>query len=219
MIYTINGIITEVDVISSFVVIECGGVGYKLTVTANTLASLPSPAYTPSGDIDPSASPVRVYTHMAVKEDGIELYGFSSKEELDTFRLLISVSGVGPKAAMSILSLLTPKKLALTVAAEDAKTISRAPGVGGKTAARVILELKDKLAKAYPQFETSTELSSDKAGAAASSAGSGKLSDAYSALTVLGYSRSEIAAAMKNVDMSLPLEDIIKAALAALMRQ
>ena len=218
MIYTINGILTEVDVISSFVVIECGGVGYKLIVTANTLASLPSPAFTPSGDIDPAAAPVRVYTHMAVKEDGVELYGFSSKEEMDTFRLLISVSGVGPKAAMSILSLLTPKKLAMTVAAEDAKTISRAPGVGGKTAARVILELKDKLAKAFPEFGTDTELPSDKAGASPT-AGSGKLSDAYSALTVLGYSRSEIAAAMKNVDMSLPLEDIIKSALAALMRQ
>lgn len=216
MIYTIKGTITEVDVTASMVVIECGGIGYKLTVTANTLSSLPSPSFTPSGEADPNAPHVRVYTYMSVKEDAVELFGFSSKEELDTFKLLISVSGVGPKGAISILSLLPPKKLALTVAAEDSKAISRAPGIGAKTAARVILELKDKLAKAFPLSDSVSESDPVKD---VRSADGGKLSDAYSALTVLGYSRSEIAAAMKNVDMTGSLEDMIKSALASLMKQ
>ena len=135
MIYTIRGILTEADVTGSFIVIECGGVGYKLTVTANTLTSLPTPVFTPSGDVAEGEA-VKVYTYMSVKEDAVELFGFASKDELEAFKLLISVSGVGPKAATSILSLLTPKKLAFTIASEDTKTISRAPGVGAKTAAR-----------------------------------------------------------------------------------
>ena len=118
---------------------------------------------------------------------------------------------------MAILSLFTPQKLAFTVAAEDTKSISRAPGVGGKTAARVVLELKDKLMKAFPEFDIqnvqgnvkTTEASADK----------GKMADARDALAVLGYSRSEIAAAMKNVDMSGSVEEIIRESLASLMKQ
>lgn len=217
MIYTLNGIITESDITSSFVVIECGGVGYKLTVTANTLATLPTPVYMPDGNLSESGAKVRVYTYMAVKEDAVELFGFSSKEELDAFKLLISVSGVGPKAAMSILSLLTPRKLAFVVASEDTKSISRAPGVGAKTAARVVLELKDKMAKAFPEFDSSTPADSPKVTKAA--ADKGKIKDAQDALAVLGYSRSEIAAAMKNADMNGSVEDIIRESLAALMKQ
>jgi len=216
MIYTLNGIITESDITSSFVVIECAGVGYKLTVTANTLASLPTPAYTPSGDVSISGEKVRVYTYMAVKEDAVELFGFSSKEELDAFKLLITVSGVGPKAAMSILSLFTPRKLAYVIASEDTKSISRAPGVGGKTAARVVLELKDKLPKAFPEFDTAPVQESPKA--QKSAADKTKLKDAQDALAVLGYSRSEIAAAMKNVNMDGSVEDIIRESLTALMK-
>ena len=216
MIYTLNGIITESDITSSFVVIECAGVGYKLTVTANTLASLPTPAYTPSGDVSVSGEKVRVYTYMAVKEDAVELFGFSSKEELDAFKLLITVSGVGPKAAMSILSLFTPRKLAYVIASEDTKSISRAPGVGGKTAARVVLELKDKLPKAFPEFDTAPVQESPKA--QKSAADKTKLKDAQDALAVLGYSRSEIAAAMKNVNMDGSVEDIIRESLTALMK-
>lgn len=216
MIYTLNGIITESDITSSFVVIECAGVGYKLTVTANTLASLPTPAYTPSGDVSVNGEKVRVYTYMAVKEDAVELFGFSSKEELDAFKLLITVSGVGPKAAMSILSLFTPKKLAYVIASEDTKSISRAPGVGGKTAARVVLELKDKLPKAFPEFDTAPVQESPKA--QKSAADKTKLKDAQDALAVLGYSRSEIAAAMKNVNMDGSVEDIIRESLTALMK-
>lgn len=216
MIYTLNGIITESDITGSFVVIECGGVGYKLTVTANTLASLPTPVYTPSGDVAEGAR-VKVYTYMAVKEDAVELFGFGSKEELDAFKLLISVSGVGPKAGMSILSLFTPRKLAFVIASEDTKSISRAPGVGGKTAARVVLELKDKFAKAFPEFDTSAIPESPKTAKAASD--KGKIKDAQDALAVLGYSRSEIAAAMKNVNTAGSVEDIIRESLAALMKQ
>ncbi len=216
MIYTLNGIITESDITSSFVVIECAGVGYKLTVTANTLASLPTPAYTPGGDVSVSGEKVRVYTYMAVKEDAVELFGFSSKEELDAFKLLITVSGVGPKAAMSILSLFTPRKLAYVIASEDTKSISRAPGVGGKTAARVVLELKDKLPKAFPEFDTAPVQESPKA--QKSAADKTKLKDAQDALAVLGYSRSEIAAAMKNVNMDGSVEDIIRESLTALMK-
>ncbi len=215
MIYTLNGIITESDITSSFVVIECAGVGYKLTVTANTLASLPTPAYTPSGDVM-GGEKVRVYTYMAVKEDAVELFGFSTKAELDAFKLLITVSGVGPKAAMSILSLFTPKKLAYVIASEDTKSISRAPGVGGKTAARVVLELKDKFPKAFPEFDSSPVQESPKA--QKSAADKTKLKDAQDALAVLGYSRSEIAAAMKNVNMDGSVEDIIRESLAALMK-
>ena len=132
------------------------------------------------------------------------------------YRLLISVSGIGPKAAMSILSLFTPRSLASAVAANDVKSISRAPGVGPKTAARVALELKDKIARNFPQFS-----SSDNSGdyiPAAANAPVNNLNDAREALAVLGYSRSEIAAAMKDVDPASPVEDIIKAALGQLMK-
>lgn len=215
MIYTIRGILTEADVTGSFIVIECGGVGYKLTVTANTLTSLPTPAFTPSGDTA-EGEVVKVYTYMAVKEDAVELFGFASKEELEAFKLLISVSGVGPKAATSILSLLTPKKLAFTIASEDTKTISRAPGVGAKTAARVVLELKEKMAKAFPLSGVDEVVSPKKEKAVADKS---KLKDAQDALAVLGYSRSEIAAAMKNVSTDGSVEDIIRDCLAALMKQ
>ncbi len=215
MIYTIRGILTEADVTGSFIVIECGGVGYKLTVTANTLASLPAPVFTPSGDVAEGET-VKVYTYMSVKEDAVELFGFASKDELEAFKLLISVSGVGPKAATSILSLLTPKKLAFTIASEDTKTISRAPGVGAKTAARVVLDLKEKMAKAFPLSGVDEVVSPKKEKAVADKS---KLKDAQDALAVLGYSRSEIAAAMKNVSTDGSVEDIIRDCLAALMKQ
>lgn len=214
MIYSLRGELTELDVTSGCVVIECGGVGYRLTATANTVASLPSIAYTPSGDVE-NAPTVKLYTYMSVKEDALELFGFKDREELDTFRLLISVQGVGPKAAMSILSLFTPQKLALTVASEDTKGLSRAPGIGAKTAARIVLELREKMAKAFP-YLTGDAPSEQSAKKSATAADKTKLRDAQDALAVLGYSRSEIAAAMKELDLALPLEDIIKHALAVL---
>ena len=218
MIYTLRGLLTEADVTGSAIVIECAGVGYRLTATANTIASLPSLRYGPDGDVN-EYDEIKVYTYMAVKEDGVELFGFKDKEELDTFKLLISVQGVGPKAAMSILSLFTPGKLAFVVASEDTKSISRAPGVGAKTAARIVLELKDKMAKAFPDYGASSFKESIKPKSSAAVADKTKLKDAQDALAVLGYSRSEIAAAMKNVDLTSSVEDIIKESLSALMKQ
>lgn len=217
MIYSLRGELTELDVTSGTVVIECGGVGYKLTSTANTVSSLPSISYMPSGEVQ-NAPTVKLYTFMSVKEDAVELFGFKDREELDTFKLLTSVQGVGPKAAMSILSLFTPQKLALTVASEDTKGLSRAPGIGSKTAARIVLELRDKLAKAFPYLSVD-EPADQPAKKVSVPADKTKLRDAQDALAVLGYSRSEIASAMKNVDLKGTLEDIIKNALAALMNQ
>ena len=151
---------------------------------------------------------------MAVREDDVELFGFATQEELASFKLLISVSGIGPKAAMSILTLLSPEKFALAVCTEDKKTIAKANGIGPKTAARVILELKDKLIK-------ETDLSSPIAASpAASTAGAarGKLSEAVDALVVLGYSRAEASGILKDLDPSLELEDLIRAALKKLMK-
>ena len=217
MIETLYGQILETDALACTAIIECAGVGYRVAVTANTLSQLPAPEYAPDGTRI-AGKPIRIYTHMAVREDGVELFGFYSREELAMFRLLISVSGVGPKAGMSILSLLTPKKLALVIAAEDTKSISRAPGVGAKTAARVVLELKEKVAKNFPQYTADNVVEPDVPAAASKTAKSGSLADARDALVVLGYSRSEVTAAMKNVDPSQPTETIIKQALAVLMK-
>jgi len=216
MINTLYGILFMVDPVACSVVIECGGVGYRVQVSAGTLSRLPSPGYGPDGMPLESAEKVRLFTYMAVREDAVDLYGFATSEELDMFKMLISVQGVGPKAGMSILSLMTPRTLAMTIAAEDTKAISKAPGVGAKTAARVVLELKEKLGKLYPATDgIPTPAASPSAG---KTAASGKLADAQEALQVLGYSRSEIAAAMKHVDMEASLEEIIKKALAALMK-
>lgn len=207
MIYSLNGDLVYLDALSSTAVIECAGVGYKVTVTSGTLAHLPYNAEKPQK--------VRVFTHMQVREDAVELFGFYTQAELTMFRHLISVSGVGPKAAISVLSLLSPDKLAMAVAAEDAKAISKAPNVGAKTAARIILELKSKLAKDFPM----TGEASSAAEIPAADAGGGKLSDAQEALLVLGYSRAEVNGALKKVDSALPLEEMIRRALALLMKQ
>ena len=217
MIETLYGQIFETDTSSCSVIIECCGIGYRVTVTANTLAHLPSKKYAPDGTALNSEN-VRLYTHMAVREDAVDLFGFYTREELSMFRLLISVSGIGPKAGMSILSLFTPKGLASAVAAGDTKSISRAPGIGAKTAARVALELKDKIPKAFPQFGADFAGEEDVIGAAAVTKNAGKMDDVRDSLAVLGYSRSEIAAAMKNADMNASVEDNIKAALAYLMK-
>lgn len=216
MIETLYGKIFEMDAVSCGIILECCGVGYKVTVTANTLSKLPTPKFTPAGD-PMEGTPIRLYTYMAVREDGVDLYGFYTREELNMYRLLISVSGIGPKAAMSILSLFTPRSLAAAVSANDVKSISRAPGIGPKTAARVALELKDKIAKNFPQFASAPDDMSDFV-PAAPAASANNLGDARDALTVLGYSRSEIAAALKDADPASPVEDIIKTALAQLMK-
>ena len=129
MFYYLNGELAYRDV--STCVIDCGGVGYKLTLSLTTSSALQ----------DKMGQKVKLYTYLAVREDGIELFGFGSNEERACFNNLISVSGVGPKAAMSILSIMTPDKFSIAVCTEDAKAISKAPGIGSKTALRIILEL------------------------------------------------------------------------------
>ena len=207
MFYYISGKLAHLD--PAFAVIDAGGVGYKLTISAATHAQMP-----PHRSV--SEKPVvTLYTYMAVREDGIELFGFAGEDELDSFKLLISVSGVGPKAAISILSLLSPQKLALAVCTDDKKTISKANGVGPKTAARIVLELKDKL-KAEG-FSPADEADHNDMSDIFSS--SDKRSDAISALSVLGYTRSEAESVIKKIDITnLEVDDIIKEALKRLMR-
>ena len=201
MLYHVKGELMLCE--SGLAVVDCGGVGYALTVSTGT-AEMLSPKL---GD------EVLLFTHLQVREDGIELYGFGGREELSVFRLLITVSGVGPKAAMSILSTMTPDRFAYAVCTEDAKALSRAPGIGGKTAARIVLELKDKISKDQMSGDLSS-LRDVPAARAPMGAVSGKVKEAEDALGVLGYSRAEIASVLREVDTAaLSLEDIIKAAL------
>ena len=208
MFYYIEGKLAHLDY--GFAVVDANGVGYKMTITQTTYESMP-----PHLSVN-EAPTVRLYSYMAVREDGIELFGFASENELEAFKLLISVSGVGPKAATAILSVFNPDKLAVTIMNEDAKAIAKANGIGAKTAARIVLELKDKISKTFG------EVSSPVATTSATSsmpAGSSKLSDAQSALLVLGYTKSEIVAALRGVDISSKAtDDIIRLALKNLSR-
>ena len=207
MFYFICGKLAALD--PTFAVIDAGGVGYKMTISQNTYSSMP-PHLTVS-----EAPTVKLYSYMAVREDGVELFGFISEEELSSFKMLITVSGVGPKAAISILSQLSPTKLAIAICSDDKKAISQANGIGPKTAARIILELKDKLKN---QVFDNEDDNSDIAVFGTASAGS-KVSDAQDALTVLGYSRNEASSALKGIDtQNLELDEIIKLALKKLMR-
>ena len=178
-----------------FAVVDCGGVGYKLNVSMTTLASL-------SGSKDRE---VLLYTYFAVREDSAELYGFYTTEELDTFKLLIDISGVGPKAAMSVLSLYSPSALAAAVAKQDVKLISRAPGVGAKTAQRIILELSGKLAVGEPGVAAHAQTKKR----------SPAMAEAQEALIVLGYSRAEAQSALSAIEgaESKTTEELIRLAL------
>jgi len=207
MFYYISGKLAHLD--PSFAVVDAGGVGYKLTISGTTHAAMP-PHLT-------AAEPpmVKLFTYMSVREDGVELFGFSKEEELASFKMLITVSGVGPKAAISILSQLTPQKLAIAICTDDKKAIAKANGIGPKTAARIVLELKDKLAK-ETVLDGEDTLSADEVISVSTSS---KRKDAEDALSVLGYSRSESANALRGIDTdSLELDDIIRLALKKLMR-
>ena len=210
MFYYLCGKLTHLE--ASLAVLDVGGVGYKLTISGTTYDAMP-----PNRSVSEPPT-VRLYTYMAVREDGIELFGFANETELSSFKMLISVSGVGPKAAMSILSLLTPEKFALAVCTDDKKTIAKANGIGPKTAARVILELKDKLMKEHAGEDFSTAPMASGSVAAKSSA-RGKLSEATDALVVLGYSRAEAANALKDIPTdTLELEEIIRLCLKKLVK-
>lgn len=202
MFYYLSGELTHIA--ENFAVIDCGGVGYKLTVSATTLASLPS--------ISSDCPVVKLYTYLSVREDAMELYGFYTTEELDLFKLLIGISGVGPKAAMSVLSLMPPSALADAITSQNVKMISRASGIGTKTAQRIVLELSGKLVAA--------EAKTSASGAAADTHRAPAFAEAQDALIVLGYTRTEAQNALKNIPDAdkKTTEDLIKAALTALMR-
>ena len=200
MYYYVNGTVAEID--AGLAVIDCGGVGYACATTNYTLAQLKKGA------------PAKLYTYLNVREDAMELFGFADQSELRSFKLLIGVSGVGPRAALSILSAVTPQQLAMAVVMEDEKALTAANGIGKKTAQRVILELKDKLAgeEAFA--------SSAKGGVSvAATVPHSKKSEAQAALAVLGYGSAEINAALKDIDVdALTLEDIIRQALKRMMK-
>ena len=188
-------------------VIDCGGVGYKLTVSQITSQELGASLGKKS----------KLFTHLAVREDGIELFGFGSNEERHAFNLLTGVSGVGPKAAMSILSIMSADRLAMAICTEDIKGISKAPNIGAKTAARIVLELKDKVAKDFLP-SSAIEKTAGSTGATAQHVSTGNLAEATEALIVLGYDRSSVIKALGGIDPSLDVGMIIKAALKKLAR-
>ncbi len=195
MFYYLNGIVTHKE--PYLAVIDCGGVGYACRTTAYTLSAL---------NLGEKA---KLYTHVHVKEDAFDIYGFSTAEELHLFRMLTSVSGVGPKAGLSILSSNSPANLAMSIITGDEKALTSAPGVGKKIAQRVILELKDTLAKGQ-SVVTGERIQ----GNGVTVIPENKSSEAAAALAVLGYSREEVAEALRGVDMeNQTLEQIIRAAL------
>ncbi len=199
MFYYLEGVVAEIE--PGLIVLDCNGVGYALNTTTNTIAAASR------GDR------CRLYVTESVREDAFDLYGFYSKNERHFFELLISVSGIGPKAALSILSANTPEGLSLAIASGNEKALTVAPGIGKKIAQRVILELKDKIIKGE-------EFSSDyPATSAAAVSDNSAVGDAVAALGVLGYNPSEIAQILKTTDTaSMSTEEIIKAVLKRMVK-
>ena len=194
MFYSITGTICYVDSVS--VALDCNGVAFRCFTSLNTLKQ-----------IGEKGAKATLYTYLSV-------YGFSTEQELECFKALISVSGVGPKAGIAILSELTPEKLVICIASGDNKAITRAQGVGPKIAQRIVLELKDKLAKGLDLSVNTIDVS-----AVNSASSSGNQAEAVSALTMLGYTQSEASVAVAKIDENLSVEEIIKQALKILSRQ
>lgn len=198
MIYSVNGTVEVIE--PNLAVIDCGGVGYACRTTANTISQL---------KIGETA---KLLTYLAIREDAAELFGFADSAELNCFKMLISVSGVGPKAALSILSGMTPQSFALCVASGDSKTLTNAPGIGKKTAERIVLELKDKVSK--QEVAAGVKGSPIPVVAAASNT----VAEAVSALMVLGYTNTEATNALSGLDPASPADELIKAGLKKLAR-
>ena len=186
MIYSVRGKLIHTE--NSAAVVECGGVGYLCQTTMNTLKTLKL------------NSEVTLYTYLNVREDAVDLFGFATQNELATFKTLISVSGVGPKAGLSVLSELTAEQVAMAIATDDIKTITRAQGIGKKIAQRIILELKDKLAKSE-QTQSGNVQMPKTAG--------GNVAKAIEALGVLGYTPADVSPVLANFDAGLPVEQLI----------
>lgn len=191
MIYSLKGKLTVKDM--NFVVVECAGVGYGCRTSYNTVSQLGA-----IGD------EITLYTHLSVRDDNIELFGFATMQELNCFRLLTSVSGVGGKAGISILSDITPENFAFLVASGDSKAFTKTKGIGAKTAQRIILELKDKISaeaftgKSIPSVMNTADVSSSA------------VSEAMEALMVLGYSQGEIAPLLRKCDSGLSTQELIR---------
>lgn len=202
MIYSVTGKLIAVE--PGFAVVEAAGVGYRCSTTTSTLAKLP-----------PRGKEVTLLTHLYLREDVLELFGFYSEEELRCFRLLIGVNGVGPKAALAILSSLTPQKLMLAIAAGDAKAV-KVPGVGPKLSQRIVLELRDK----FSTEDLAGGFSGGGDGGLSLLAGEGSSAqgEAVAALVSLGYGQTEAAAAIAKLDASLAVDELIKGALKRLSR-
>ena len=199
MFYHIEGIVRELE--PNLVVLDCSGVGYALNATMNTVS------YIHMGD------KVKLYVAEAIGENNFDLYGFYTKGEKRCFELLVSISGIGPKAALSILSYSTPETLALAIMNDDVKALTVAPGVGKKIAQRVILELKDKMSKETAGQEIKLPAAVPVTGQ------NDTMSDAMAALAVLGYSSAEIAPALKKIDVTgMSAEEIIKAVLKQMVK-
>lgn len=180
---------------NSYVIIEAGGIGYKIFMSLKSIESL--------GEV---GNTVKVYTHYYVREDNISLYGFTSNEELRMFELLLSVSGIGAKSAIAMLSEISPSSFALAVISNDVSKLVKIPGIGNKTAARIILELKDKL-KTEEAISASEEIE-------VAIKEDSKNGEVIAALQVLGYTRKEIDKVLEKIDMdSIGIEDAIKQAL------
>lgn len=200
MYYYVQGTVTHLA--ANLAVIDCGGVGYACRTTTNTISSLNV------GKVH------KLYTYLYVKEDIFELYGFASEGELNCFQMLIGVSGVGPKAALAILSYNSPEGLTMAIVSGNEKALTSAPGIGKKIAQRIILELKDKMSKGQLSI----------GGMEGFSGGStfipeDKTSEASAALAVLGYSQQEIMLALKGLELdSLTLEEIIKQCLKKMVK-
>lgn len=196
MIYSLKGKLIHVG--ENTAVIECGGVGYLCSTTRTTLNSLP-----------PVGSEAMLYTYMNVREGAIDLFGFVTMAEQNCFRRLTSVSGVGPKVALGILSELKPDQLILSLVSQDVKSLTRAPGVGKKLAERILLELRDKVKneELNEQLQQVSQISDQI------SSGTGNIAEAISALVVLGYSQSEAAKALAGQPAEASVQELIKVGL------
>lgn len=194
MIYSVRGELIHTE--PSLAVVECAGVGYACRTTMNTLKQIGT-----SGE-------VKLFTYLHVREDAVDLFGFADTAELACFKQLLSVSGVGPKAALSILSELSPSKLALCITTGDSKTLTRCPGIGAKTAQRIVLELKDKVAK--EQHISAVDYASQPS---VTVPGGNNVSEALTALCVLGFQMAQAQSAIAGVSPDASVEEIIKYAL------
>ena len=199
MIYNVRGTLTYTDI--NYSVVECGGVGFKCFVSMTTLKELP-----------PLGKEANLYTYLAVREDAMDLFGFATQQELDAFKLLITVSGVGPKAAMAVLSVLPPDRLSIAVSSGDVKSIQSAQGVGKKTAERIVLELKDKMLGIAPSNAAAVQ-------GIQAVASNSDAQEAVEVLVSLGFNQSDAATVVGAMDKGLSVDDMIRKGLKQLSSQ